>query len=222
MRHFSEIFDQAARFHGGEEALEKRLDQPLDQAALQSIANDRWLAMATKCIFQAGFNWELIEKKWPNFEAAFEGFDLDRWALMHDDDLDRLLKAPGIVANGAKIQSVGRNARYFCDLVDQFGSLGAYFSSWTLSEYCQNILSLKQKGDRLGGRCGQIFLRRMGMDALIFSDDVVKALIEDGVVSKMPSSQKDHLAVQEAINRWHEQSGRGLTQMSQILAFSVG
>ena len=55
----------------------------------------------------------------------------------------------------------------------------------------------------------------------VFSPDVVKALIGQKVVAKMPSGKKDLAAVQAAFNRWREESGRPLCQISRVLAASV-
>jgi len=222
MQDFTKITAQAARLHGGPAALEKLLAHPLPAGKIRRIPADRFLSAATKCVFQAGFNWEVIENKWPRFEEVFEGFDPNRWAMMTDDDLDHLLKVKGIVANGAKIQSVGANARYLLRLAGQHGSVGAYFAGWRIADYCEHLQAMRADASRLGGRTGQMFLRRMGVDTLVFSPDVLKALDREGVVAKIPSSAKDFAALQAALDRWHKESGRGLTQISQILAFSVG
>jgi len=56
----------------------------------------------------------------------------------------------------------------------------------------------------------------------MFSDDVVKVPIQQGVVSKQPTSLKDLQAVQDAFEEWHRESGRALCQISRIMAASVG
>lgn len=221
MQDFADIFALAAKRHGGTTALERRLLKPSTAAEIRAAPDDRWLSAATKCVFQAGFNWQLIENRWPAFEAAFEGFELNRWAMMNDEDLDRLLKAKGIVANGAKIRSVGDNARFLLRLARAHGGVGAYFAGWEIADYCANLQVLRKDGARLGGRTGQMFLRRMGVDTIVFSPDVLKALAREGVVAKLPTSAKDFAALQAALDRWHGESGRPLTQISQILALST-
>lgn len=221
MTPFAAIEALAVERHG-EAAVAARLLTPKTPEALRAVPDDRWLSQATKCIFQSGFNWELIEQKWPHFEEVFEGFALARWTMMTDDDVHELLKMKGIVANGAKIASVGGNARYFARLAQEAGTVGAHFARWRPEDYCANIEELRKNGARLGGMTGQMFLRRMGLDALIFSQDVTRALIREGIVTKAPGSGKDLAAVQAALDRWRAESGRGLTQISQILALSVG
>lgn len=218
---FSTIEERAAARKGGKKALEALLEKPSSRDKVADTPDDRFLSAMTRCIFQAGFNWALIDKKWPAFEAAFEGFDVGRWSLMSDDDLDRLLKTPGLVANAAKLRSVGENARFILELRAEAGGAGAYFAQFGLDRQMALQTELKKRGARLGGRTGQIFLRRMGVDSIIFSEAVVGALIRAKVVDKSPSSKADLQKVQDALNAWHAQTGRGATQISQILGYSV-
>ncbi|NRG17937.1 DNA-3-methyladenine glycosylase I [Rhizobiales bacterium] len=222
MRRFSEIHELASRHKGGEDALERLLQKPKSKAELEKIAPDRWLSEMTRCVFQAGFNWALIDRKWPDFEDVFEGFDVNRWTLMSDEDVERLAGTGRIVANIAKIRSVGANAVFLNDLVREHGSVGAAFSGYPPERYIDLLGMLKKRANRMGGNAGQIFLRRMGVDALIFSGDVVAALVREGVVDKAPTSKRDLEAVQDALNAWRAESGRSLNEVSQILAFSTG
>ena len=221
MRTFDDLFTLAAGRHGGAEALEARLIGPSPREQIRATPDDRWLSAATRCVFQAGFNWRVIDSKWDRFEQVFEDFDPRRWALMGAEDLDRLLKTDGIVAHAAKIKSVGDNARFLRGLAEAHGSVGAWFAGWEIKDYGANLQALRAGGSRLGGRTGQDFLRRMGVDTLVFGTDVLKALAREGVVSKMPNSAKDLAAVQAAIDAWHAQSGRSLRHVSQVLALST-
>ena len=51
---------------------------------------------------------------------------------------------------------------------------------------------------------------------------VVQTLIREGVVDKAPGSKSSMRAVQAAFNNWSEESGRSLTEISRVLAMSVG
>ena len=70
MRSFDEIYAISADRHGGAEALESTLSKPLPPDELAAIPDDRWLSTITRCVFQAGFNWKVIENKRDGFEAA--------------------------------------------------------------------------------------------------------------------------------------------------------
>lgn len=77
--------------------------------------------------FQSGLSWLTILRKRENFRAAFAGFDFERVARFEDGDVARLLNDAGIVRHRGKIESTINNARRACDLVEECGSLAAYF-----------------------------------------------------------------------------------------------
>ena len=221
MRDFDEIFGIAADRKGGAEALEAMLSTPLPPQELAAIPDDRWLSMMAKCVFQAGFSWKVIEGKWPGFEAAFDAFDPDRVAFYGDEAMDRLLADKGIVRNGAKIASVIENAQLVRALAEEHGGVGAFVAGWPVTDHAALLELLAKRGSRLGGGTAQRMLRFMGRDGYVMSPDVAARLIAEGVVAKPPTSKRDMAAVQAAFNTWMEQSGRGLTQISQVLAYSV-
>ena len=59
------------------------------------------------------------------------------------------------------------------------------------------------------------------MNVLIFNENLIKVLIDEGIIDKAPTSQKALAAVQEAFNAWMDQSGRSLTEISRVLAMSI-
>lgn len=77
--------------------------------------------------FQAGLSWLTILRKRENFRAAFDGFDFRRVALYGEADVERLLGDAGIVRHRGKIESTINNARRAIDLVEEAGSLAAFF-----------------------------------------------------------------------------------------------
>lgn len=222
MRRFASLFEQAAKRKGGNAELETLLPTPLSVAELSAIPDDRWLAMMSRCIFQAGFRWKVVEKKWPGFEEAFAGFNPTRWKFMSDADFETLLKDTRIIRNATKILSVRDNATFLCDLAEEHGSAAKFFAEWPGENYIELLILLKKRASRLGGTSAQYFLRFMGKDSFILSRDVVAALIREGVVTTEPKSQRDLRLVQQAFNQWSEESGRPLTHISKVLAFTVG
>ena len=220
MRDFSEIHAIAVARKGGVDALEAGLTPALTADALARIPADRWLAMMTRCIFQAGFQWRVIEAKWDGFEAAFHGFDVGRCAMMDDDWLDELIADRRIVRNGPKIRTVRDNAVFLNAMRDR-GGPGVVLGGWPATDFIGLLALLKSDGARLGGMSGQYAMRFMGRDAFILSRDVTARLIAEGVIDKPAGSKGSMRAVQEAFNIWMEQSGRGLTEISRVLAMSV-
>lgn len=221
MRAFDEIYAIAAARKGGSDTLEARLSQPRSVKDIRATPDDRWLSAMARSIFEAGFNWKVIEAKWPGFEDAFEGFPVGRVAFWHDEDLDRLMADRRIVRNGAKIEAVLANARFLQEIAAEHGSDGAFVAGWPATDYAGLLGLLESRGARLGGLTGQRALRRMGVDGFVLSPDVVARLIAENVVAKAPSSRRDMAAVQAAFNTWSAQSGRSLTEISQILAASI-
>ena len=59
-------------------------------------------------------------------------------------------------------------------------------------------------------------------DRSVLSNDVVARLVAEGVIDKAPTSKGAMNKVQEAFNIWREQSGRSLTEISRVLAMSIG
>lgn len=220
MRSFDEIFAIAAARKGGEEALNAMLEPPLSRPQLAEIGEDRWLAQFTKSVFQAGFNWQVIENKWAGFETAFHQFDVGRCAFMDDEMFDGLLTNTAIVRNGTKIQAVRDNAVFLMDLREQ-GGAGQVLGGWPSEDYIGLLAMLKTRGSRLGGASGQYALRFIGRDSFILSRDVTARLIAERVIDKPATSKGAMKAVQAAFNIWMQQSGRSLTEISRVLAMSV-
>lgn len=220
MRHFDEIFAISAARKGGPEALNEMLEPPLSPAELAAIPEDRWLSTITRCIFQAGFNWKVIEAKWDGFEAAFDGFDVGRCAFMDDEKFDALITDTRVVRNPRKIVTVRENAAFLMELREE-GGAGQVLGGWPSADFIGLLALLKKRGAHLGGNSAQYAMRFMGRDSFMLSPDVTARLIAEGVIDKPAGSKSSMKAVQAAFNTWMEQSGRSLTEISRVLAMSV-
>jgi len=77
-------------------------------------------------INQAGLSWLTILKKRDAFDAAFEGFDIDRVAAFGRRERSRLLRDPGIIRNQLKIDAVIENARRIITIRESHNS----FARW--------------------------------------------------------------------------------------------
>jgi 3-methyladenine DNA glycosylase Tag len=224
MRGFDDVVAMAASRRGGMVALEEELATTgsLPVAAIAATPDDRILSAMTRRVFQAGFSWKVIDAKWDGFEAAFDGFDPSQCAFMSETRFDALLKDTRIIRNGAKIRSVITNGRFIVDLAGAHGSAARFFAEWPDSDYIGLLDLMKKRGSRLGGEAAMRFLRSIGKPAFIPTRDVVAALIREGVLDREPSGKRDFAAIQEAFNRWAAETGRDLTDISRILAMSVG
>ncbi len=224
MRDFADIYALAAERKGGAEALEALVSEHKAKSVPELIAtpDDRWLAQMTKCVFQAGFNWKVIENKWTGFETAFHAFDPPLNAAMSEEEFDAHLKDTRIIRNAQKILSVRANAQFVVDLAREHGSAARFFAEWPDDDFAGLLEVMKKRAARLSGETAARFFRFMGRSSYIPSRDVTVALIEAGVIAKPPTSKKDWQAVQDAFNAWGAESGRSLTEMSRVLAMSAG
>jgi DNA-3-methyladenine glycosylase I len=80
--------------------------------------------------FQSGLSLITILRKRENFRRAFNGFDPAAVARFGARDVTRLLKDAGIVRHRGKIESTINNARRALELMEEKGSLAAYFWTW--------------------------------------------------------------------------------------------
>lgn len=80
--------------------------------------------------FQSGLSWITILRKRDNFRKAFKDFEPSAVARFGARDVQRLLNDAGIVRHRGKIESTINNARRALELIDEQGSLAAYFWSW--------------------------------------------------------------------------------------------
>lgn len=222
LRKFSEIVKLAEKHHG-KAGLQKLLAQnPYGKPRSLNQTDDRFLSAITQAVFSAGFSWDVIEKKWPGFEGAFDHFDPHKVAFYADRDIARLLKDTRIVRNGAKIQATINNARFVVDTAKAHGSFGKFLKKWPPADQAGLLEHFKKNASHLGPTGAMYFLRSNGWDAYILSPDVIKALIREKVVAKSPTSKADMKAVQAAFNAWTEQSGLPQKVVSRILSYSVG
>jgi DNA-3-methyladenine glycosylase I len=92
------------------------------------VSDDRQL-FEKLCLegFQSGLSWRTILAKRNAFRTAFLEFDFYRLALFKERDVIRLLSDKGIVRHRGKIEAVVNNAKKALELVEEFGSLSAFF-----------------------------------------------------------------------------------------------
>lgn len=223
MRSYDEILDLAAQHHGSREAVLRKADNSHLAPDLKAVADDRYLSVMTQAVFSAGFNWTVINNKWPGFEIAFKGFEPHAVAFFSDEDLHRLLADTGIVRNGQKIKATIENARFIVEIIKSHGSFGSLLDGWPEDDQAGLLAFLHKNGSRLGGATSQYFLRFSGYDAWIASKDVCAALVREGVLDKPVATSKSALKkVDSAVNHLHQDSGQSRSVISRILALSVG
>lgn len=206
---------------GSARALEARLPQPRSDAELRALSDDRYLSLISLRIFRAGLKHSLVDAKWPAFEQAFFGFYPEKVVLMGAERLENLMQDTRLIRHLGKLKSVPRNAQFILDVRHEKGSFGTLIADWPVTDIVGLWKYLAKHGNQLGGLSAPRFLRMVGKDTFVPTDDVVAALKAQGVIDKAPTSLKDLAAVQAVFNQWQAESGRPLCQLSVMLAHTV-
>lgn len=222
MKKWSDLCEQALNFHP-DSSLEELLGMPpLSAQELAAIPDDRIFSVMMRRVFRAGLKHSLVDSKWPAFEEAFYRFNPEAVQEMSDEMLEELMHNERIIRHFGKIKSTRENAMMMVDLAQEYGSVARMIAEWPEEDIIGLWALLKKRGKQLGGNSGAYFLRMLGKDTFMLTDDVVVALKAQGVIEKKPTAQRDLKQVQQVFNDLREQSGRPLCQISRLLAFSVG
>ena len=127
--------------------------------------------------FQSGLSWLTILRRREGFRTAFHGFDFATVAEMDESDVERLLQDESIIRHRGKIESTINNAGRALELLDEYGSLGAFFWSFepapsnaddaiaaTTEESTALAKELKQRGfSYVGPTTAYAFMQAMGI-----------------------------------------------------------
>lgn len=219
---FAIIYARACERHGGEQALRALLPAVKSSRALAHTRDDRWLAQMTRCTFQAGFVWRVIDQKWDDFEDVFFGFPPEKIVMLSPEQLDRFAQNPRIVRNRQKVLCVQANAQFILDIAHTHKSFGRFVAHWPDEDLIGLFALLKKRGARLGGMTGPRVLRNMGRDTFIVTGDVTRCLQRAGLdIRDNPSSVREAKLIQRAFNQWHAETALPYSHLSRIGALSV-
>lgn len=219
---FDYIYQRAAERKGGDDQLEGLLTLPLSKEELAAIPNDRWLAAFSMKVFQSGISWSVVRKKWPNFEEVFFGFKIEPLLMLSDEQWEAKATDERIIRHHAKVMSIPANARMIHEATVEYGSFGKMVADWPQEKITELWSYLKKHGNRLGGNTGPYTLRTMGADTFIISNDVESYLRNCKIIEGGKDTKKSLDAATKAFMQWQQESGRSLTEISQIIAFSTG
>ena len=115
----------------------------------------------SKAIFNAGLNWNTVEKKWPNFQKAFRDFSPERIAKLTERDVQALMRDPGIVRNEKKIRATIQNAKVILEMQKEYGSVKGYVDSFGKREG-DLLKDLPTKFEHVGPSTARMFLWMVG------------------------------------------------------------
>lgn len=219
---FDDIYQRAAERKGGDDQLEDLLTLPLSKEELAAIPNDRWLAAFSMKVFQSGISWSVVRKKWPNFEEIFFDFKIEPLLMLSDEQWEAKATDERIIRHHAKVMSIPANARMIHEATVEYGSFSKMVADWPQEKITELWSYLKKHGNRLGGNTGPYTLRTMGADTFIISNDVESYLRNYKIIEGGKDTKKSLDAATKAFMQWQQESGRSLTEISQIIAFSTG
>lgn len=222
MERFEVIHQRASQRHGGDAALKKLLPKVRSARALARSGDDRYLSEMTRCIFQAGFVWRVVNQKWDDFEDVFFGFPPEKIVMLSPDQLEAFGRNKRIIRNMQKITAVQHNAQFILDIAREHGGFGHFVGAWPTDNLIGLFAYMKKHGSRLGGMTGQRVLRNMGRDTFILTGDVIRCLQRAGLdIKDNPGSQREQNLIQATFNTWHEQSALPYSHISRICACSI-
>lgn len=219
---FDSLYQRACERKGGEQGLAERLPEVITQSQIAQYSDAELLSELSKKVFQSGFVWRIVENKWPAYEEAFFGFEPHKILMLSPEQIQQRASDPSLIRHLKKTMAIYDNALMIHEIKLAHGSFSKYIADWP----CDNIIGLwselKRLGCRLGGNTGPYFLRTIGKDTFLLSEDVkgyfqAHKLIDYGFTSKRGLEQ-----VQAVFNEWQAQSGRSLAEISRILACGVG
>lgn len=219
---FAEIQKVAAEHSGGAQSLATRMPEIPDQEQLLALDDAECLSMMSFRVFSTGLNQQMVRNKWPAFEEVFFNFNPGKIAFMSDEALENLMQETRIIRHWGKIKATRENAIAMSQLAKEFGGIGKYLHDWPLNDSIGLWEDIKKRFSQMGGNSGPYFLRMVGKDGFILTRDVVKALNDLGVAEGKLTSKRDRALVQDAFNRWHEETKMPYAHLSRILAIYTG
>ena len=223
MSGFEDIRLRAEARKGGARALKAMLPTVATKKQLIGLGDDRYLAMMTKSINQAGFSWKVIENKWPSFEEAFLGFDPRKLSYLSPEQWEAFTSDKRVVRNWQKIKALQDNVFFVQDESRRSGGFGQFIADWPVEDQIGLMAYLKKHGSRLGGQSALWFLRRVGKDCFIPARDVAVLLRSIGLdIAENPTSKRDLSKIQAQFNEWHVETGLPYSHLSRIASCSVG
>ena len=221
MRDFEAFLATAELHKGGADVVRSLLPKVKSAQALIKVSDDRALSAMCLRIFQAGLKHAMVAQRWPAFELHFKQFDPHYCAMLSDEAIEACLANTALIRHIGKLKAIRVNAMMVLDKQASEGSFMRWLASWPTEDIVGLWGALKKEGAQLGGQSGARFLRAIGKDTFLLTDDVNAVLKVEGVVHKVPTAKRDLLVVQEAFNRLRQQSGWPLAHISRVLSMNT-
>ncbi|MGI2192655.1 DNA-3-methyladenine glycosylase I [Shewanella baltica] len=222
LERFSSIYARASERKGGAAGLEALLSGCLSDDEIRQYRDAELLSAMSRQVFQSGFVWRVVVNKWPEYEKSFFGFEPHKVLMLSPEQIQARASDATLIRHLKKTQAIYDNALMIHDVAREHGSLAQLIAAWPTQDTIGLWALLKKRGTRLGGNTGPYFLRGIGKDTFLLTDDVQGYFKAHKLVDAGFTSQTALKQVQAVFNQWQQESGRCLADISRILACSVG
>lgn len=129
-----------------------------------------YFEIITKSVFQAGFSFKVIERKWGGFKEIFHNFDPKIIAKWSEADIAEALESPLIVRNPRKIKATVENAQTFLTIIRENGSFAKYIDSMKNLDYEEKSEEISSKFKWMGKTGTFVFFYSINEDVPNWED----------------------------------------------------
>lgn len=120
-------------------------------------SDEEYFEFLSKAVFQAGFSFKVVERKWSDISEAFERFDFKSIARWDEEKVINLIQSPKIIRNIKKVKGIIYNANKFNELVKEHGSFEKYLVSIRNKPYNERSSILSKQFKWLGRTGAYVF-----------------------------------------------------------------
>ncbi|MFX1431212.1 MAG: DNA-3-methyladenine glycosylase I [Promethearchaeota archaeon] len=124
-----------------------------------------YFEILSKAVFNAGFSYQVVNRKWNDIKEAFNEFDpriISKWTI---DEISKTLESPKIIRNYKKVNAIVSNAKVFMEILEKYGSFDNYLKSFREKTYEEKQKILSKQFKWLGPTGAHFFLWSVGEDA---------------------------------------------------------
>ena len=219
---FADIISRACERKGGMAAVKALLPDTLSSSEIAQYSDAQLLSAMSKRVFQSGFVWRVVDNKWPAYEKAFFDFEPQKVLMLSPEQIQQRASDATLIRHQKKTQAIVDNAYMVQSLAAKHSSFAEFIAHWPSEDIIGLWQLLKKQGARLGGNTGAYFLRSIGKDTFILSNDVQGYLKAKNVVDAGFTSQTGLKQTQAAFNTWQQESGLTLAEISRMISLGVG
>jgi len=112
---------------------------------------------------QAGLSWITVLKKRKHYHKCFFNFNPKKIITLTDDDIEKLLKDPGLIRNRLKINAIIKNAHAYLEYKKAGGDFSKFL--WSFVDHKPIIIAGKKKLQEHALECSEEMsrtLKKMG------------------------------------------------------------